>query len=126
VPRAVAGHNVGLLLRGVGRGEVARGDVVVAPGSVHAHRAGAAEVVFLKKEEGGRTTPCRPGYMPQLHFGATDVPGRLWFAGAELAPGERAEVSIELGRAIAIEAGMRFTMRDGKRTVGAGIVTRVD
>jgi elongation factor Tu len=126
VPRAVAGHNVGLLLRGVGRGEVARGEVAVAPGSVHAHARGAAEIVLLRAEEGGRTTPCRPGYTPLLHFGATDVPGRLWFSETEIAPGERAEVALELGRAIAVEAGMRFTMRDGKKTVGAGVLTRVD
>ncbi len=126
VPRAIAGHNVGLLLRGVARGEVVRGDVVVAPGSVHAHARGAAEIVLLRKEEGGRATPCRPGYTPLLHFGATDVPGRLWFAEAEIAPGDRAEVSLDLGRPIAVEAGMRFTMRDGGKTVGAGILTRVD
>ncbi len=125
VPEAVAGHNVGLLLRGVARGEVVRGDVLVQPGSVAAHERARAEIVLLKSEEGGRRTPCRSGYMPQLYFGATDVPGRLQLADAVLAPGDRAEVEIELGRPVAFEVGMRFAMRDGHKTVGAGVITRV-
>ena len=123
VPRALAGHNVGLLLRGVQRGEVLRGHALVAPGSVSAHQAGHAEIVLLRSEEGGRKTPCRSGYMPQLYFGATDVPGKLVFAAAELLPGDRARVEFELGRPVAIEPGMRFAMREGGRTVGAGVVT---
>ncbi|MCA9595859.1 MAG: elongation factor Tu [Myxococcales bacterium] len=126
VPSAVAGHNVGLLLRGVGRGDVVRGQVLVAPGSVAAHRHARAEVVLLSSAEGGRKKPCRSGYMPQLYFGATDVPGRLLFDATELAPGARAEVEVELGRAVAFEVGMRFAMREGGRTVGAGVVTRID
>jgi elongation factor Tu len=122
VPRALAGRNVGLLLRGVGRGEVLRGHVIVAPGSVSAHRSGRAEIVLLRSEEGGRKTPCRSGYMPQLYFGATDVPGKLRFDANELLPGERAHVEFELGRPTAIEPGMRFAMREGGRTVGAGVV----
>jgi elongation factor Tu len=122
VPRALAGRNVGLLLRGVGRGEVLRGHVIVAPGSVSAHRSGKAEIVLLRSEEGGRKTPCRSGYMPQLYFGATDVPGKLLFDANELLPGERAHVEFELGRPAAIEPGMRFAMREGGRTVGAGVV----
>ncbi len=125
VPRALAGHNVGLLLRGVGRGEVVRGQVLVQPGSLAAHRRARAEVVLLASSEGGRRTPCRSGYMPQLYFGTTDVPGRLLCGESGLAPGERAEVELELGRAVAFEVGMRFAMREGGRTVGAGIVTRV-
>jgi elongation factor Tu len=125
VPEALAGHNVGLLLRGVERGEVARGAVVAATGTIAAHRTGDAEIVLLRSDEGGRKTPCRSGYMPQLYFGATDVPGRIVFERAELVPGERAQVIIELGRAIAIESGMRFAMREGGRTVGAGVVTAV-
>ena len=126
VPRAVAGHNVGLLLRGVGRGDVVRGQVVAFPGSITAHQRGSAEIVLLRKEEGGRRTPCRSGYMPQLHFGATDVPGRLVIDEPELSPGARTTCAFELGRPIAFEAGMRFAMREGGRTVGAGIVTAVD
>jgi elongation factor Tu len=125
VPSAVAGHNVGLLLRSVGRGEVVRGQVLVAPGSLTAHRLARAEVVLLGSEEGGRKRPCRSGYMPQLYFGATDVPGRLLFDAAELPPGGRADVDLELGRAVAFEVGMRFAMREGGRTVGAGVVTRI-
>jgi elongation factor Tu len=125
VPQALAGHNVGLLLRGVERGRVVRGQVVVQPGSVAAHRRARAEVVLLRTEEGGRRTPCRSGYMPQLFFGATDVPGRLHFDVAELLPGDRADVEVELGRAVAFEVGMRFAMREGGRTVGAGVVTAV-
>jgi elongation factor Tu len=111
-----------LLLRGVSRGEVVRGDVLVAPGSVSAHRAGRAEIMLLRAEEGGRKTPCRSGYMPQLYFGATDVPGKLLFSTPELAPGARAQVDFQLGRPIAIEPQMRFAMREGGRTVGAGLV----
>ncbi|HKP57382.1 MAG TPA: elongation factor Tu [Polyangiales bacterium] len=125
VPSAVAGHNVGLLLRGVGRGEVLRGHVIIAPGSVSAHQAGSADVVFLRADEGGRTKPCRDGYMPQFFFGATDVPGKLRFDAAEILPGERARVGFELGRPVAIESGMRFAMREGGRTVGAGLVIEV-
>jgi elongation factor Tu len=126
VPSAVAGHNVGLLLRGVGRGEVLRGHVIIDPGSVSAHRLGTADVVFLRADEGGRTKPCRDGYMPQFFFGATDVPGKLRFDTAEILPGERARVGFELGRPVAVEPGMRFAMREGGRTVGAGLVIEVE
>jgi elongation factor Tu len=125
VPKAVAGHNVGLLLRGVGRDEVVRGQTLIARGSVAAHRAGSAEVFLLSTAEGGRKTPCASGYTPQFYFGASDVPGKLLLAERVLAPGERAEVEFELGHAVALEAGMRFAMREGGRTVGAGIVSRV-
>jgi elongation factor Tu len=125
VPLAIAGRNVGLLLRGVERGEIARGAAIAAPGSIVAHRSLSAEIVLLRADEGGRKTPCRSGYMPQLYFGATDVSGRIAFDASELAPGERAQVALELGRAIAIECGMRFAMREGGRTVGAGVVTAV-
>jgi elongation factor Tu len=126
VPEAVAGHNVGLLLRGVGRDEVVRGQTLIARGSVSAHRKGRAEVFLLGTSEGGRKTPCSSGYMPQFYFGASDVPGKLLFSEGTLAPGARAEVEFELGHAIALEAGMRFAMREGGRTVGAGIVSRVE
>jgi elongation factor Tu len=125
VPEAVAGHNVGLLLRGLGRDEVVRGQTLIARGSVTAHRQGRAEVFLLSADEGGRKTPCSSGYTPQFYFGASDVPGKLLFAGSVLGPGDRAEVEFELGHAVALEVGMRFAMREGGRTVGAGIVSRV-
>ena len=125
VPKAVAGHNVGLLLRGTGRDEVVRGQTLIARGSVAAHRTGSAEVFLLSTAEGGRKTPCASGYTPQFYFGASDVPGKLLLAERVLAPGDRAEVDFELGHAVALEAGMRFAMREGGRTVGAGIVSRV-
>ena len=122
---AVAGHNVGLLLRGMGRDEVVRGQTLIARGSVTARRQGRAEVFLLSANEGGRKTPCHSGYTPQFYFGASDVPGKLVFADRLLGPGERAEVEFELGHAVALEVGMRFAMREGGRTVGAGIVSRV-
>jgi elongation factor Tu len=125
VPEARAGHNVGLLLRGVPRDGVARGQTVVLPGSVKPHRIGRAEIFLLKSSEGGRTTPCTSGYTPQFYFGATDVPGTLRVGDDLLSPGDRAETDFELGRPIALEPGMRFAMREGGRTVGAGIVKSV-
>jgi elongation factor Tu len=124
VAEAVAGHNVGLLLRGVGRNEVVRGQTLIARGSVKPHKHGHAEVFLLSAAEGGRKTPCASGYMPQFYFGVTDVPGKLVLSGT-LAPGDRAQVEFELGHPIALEQGMRFAMREGGRTVGAGIVSRV-
>ncbi|HEY1534589.1 MAG TPA: EF-Tu/IF-2/RF-3 family GTPase, partial [Polyangiaceae bacterium] len=125
VLEAVAGHNVGLLLRGVGRDEVVRGQTLIARGSVTAHRRGRAEIFLLSASEGGRKTPCGTGYTPQFYFGASDVPGKLILQDRLLGPGERAEVDFELGQPVALEAGMRFAMREGGRTVGAGIVSRV-
>jgi elongation factor Tu len=125
VPEALAGHNVGLLLRGVGRDEVVRGQTLIARGSVGVHQRGTAEVFLLTTSEGGRHTPCSSGYMPQFYFGASDVPGKLLFGEQLLAPGARAEVSFELGHPVALEAGMRFAMREGGRTVGAGVVSSV-
>jgi elongation factor Tu len=125
VPEAMAGHNVGLLLRGIGRDEVVRGQTLIARGSVTAHRSGTAQVFLLSASEGGRKTPCGSGYTPQFYFGASDVPGKLLLAERVLGPGERGEVEFELGHAIALEAGMRFAMREGGRTVGAGVVSRV-
>jgi len=124
VSEVVAGHNVGLLLRGVGRDEVARGQTLIARGSVTAHRSGSAEIL-LSASEGRRKTPCGSGHTPQFYFGASDVPGKLILHDRLLGPGDRAEVEFELGHAVALEAGMRFAMREGGRTVGAGIVSRV-
>lgn len=113
-------------MRGVGRDEVVRGQTLIARGSVSAHRRGSAEIFLLSSEEGGRKTPCGSGYTPQFYFGASDVPGKLLLAERVLGPGERAEVEFELGHAVALETGMRFAMREGGRTVGAGIVSRVE
>jgi elongation factor Tu len=125
VPRAEAGHNVGLLLRGVGRGEVFRGQVVVAPGSLASHSRLEAQIFLLNESEGGRRTPCGSGYTPQFYFGACDVPGQLDCGEQSLKPGDQATVAVALGRAVAVEPGMRFAMREGSRTVGAGIVKAV-
>jgi len=123
---AEAGDNVGLLLQGVDRDAIARGALVVVPGSVKAHRQGEAEVFVLTAKEGGRHTPFGTGYMPQFYFGATDVTGTL-VVGDEgvVKPGERAKVSFDLKRAVGLEPGMRFALREGGRTVGAGVVIGV-
>jgi elongation factor Tu len=123
-PEARAGENVGLLLRGVRRDEVMRGQVVALPGSLRPHDTGEAEVFLLSAAEGGRHTPCSTGYRPQFFFGPTDVTGELSTSGP-VAPGSRALVSFRLGRAVGIRAGMRFALREGSRTIGAGYVTAV-
>jgi elongation factor Tu len=97
----------------------------VLPGSVKPHRRGRAEIFLLTSSEGGRVTPCGSGYTPQFYFGATDVPGTLETGDRMLEPGDRAEVDFELGRSIALEPAMRFAMREGGRTVGAGVVKSV-
>ncbi len=124
VARALAGHNVGLLLRGVGRGEVERGQVAVIPGSITAHREGDAEIVLLSHAEGGRKTPIGAGYAPVIFFGTTSVTATLAIDGT-MKPGDRGTVRVALDKAVAMEPGMRFAMREGGRTIGAGVVTRV-
>jgi elongation factor Tu len=125
-PEAKAGENVGLLLRGVRREEVVRGQVVSVPGAITPHAIGEADVYVLGAKEGGRHTPFGTGYMPQFFFGATDVTGTLDVPGGVVQPGERTRVGFRLQHAIGIEPGMRFALREGKRTVGAGVVTRVE
>ena len=122
---AQAGENVGLRLRGVRRDEVARGHVLAVPGSILPHRSCRAELYLLTTREGGRAKPIRPGYRPQLFVGATDVTATLALTDP-LAPGARAEVALALDRPVALEAGVRFALREGGRTIGAGIVTVVD
>ncbi|HEY6036360.1 MAG TPA: elongation factor Tu [Kofleriaceae bacterium] len=122
--QARAGENVGLRLRNVPRGEIQRGQVLAVPGSIAAHHACRAELYLLTKREGGRATPIRAGYRPQLFIGATNVTATLG-AAAELAPGARAEVDLALDRAVAIEAGVRFALREGGKTIGAGVITQV-
>jgi elongation factor Tu len=118
---AEAGDNVGLLLRGVRRNEVTRGQVITALGSVHPHRTGRAELYLLTAKEGGRRRPFRTGYRPQFFFGGTDVTGTL-VLDAELDPGTHAEIRFDLDHAVAFEPGVRFALREGGRTVGAGII----
>ena len=121
---ARAGENVGLRLRGVRRGGVVRGQVLAAPGSIQPHRGGRAELYLLSAREGGRQKAIRAGYRPQLFIGATDVTATLDLP-AELPPGARAEVGFALDRPVALEPGVRFALREGGRTIGAGIVTSI-
>jgi elongation factor Tu len=123
----VAGDNVGCLLRGIDREEVERGQVLAQPGSITPHTKFAAEVYVLGKEEGGRHTPFFRGYRPQFYIRTTDVTGSIDFS-AELEmvmPGDNVEMTVELIVPVAIEDGLRFAIREGGRTVGAGVVTRV-
>jgi elongation factor Tu len=121
---ASAGENVGLRLRGVKRDEIARGMVLAAPGSLAPHRGGRAELYLLATREGGRARPIRTGYRPQLFLGATDVTATL-DVGVEMLPGARGEVGFTLDRPVALEPGVRFALREGGRTIGAGLVTAV-
>jgi elongation factor Tu len=125
--QARAGDNVGLLLRGVKRDEVVRGQVIIAPGSVQPHKAGEAELYVIPKEEGGRHTPFFKGYKPQFFFGTTDVTGVVAGTGEAdmVLPGDHAKISFELYKPVGMEPGMRFAVREGGKTVGAGVVTAV-
>lgn len=126
VPFVEAGMNVGLLLRGMGRDEVARGQIIAAPGSIQPHREGTAEFFALTKDEGGRHTAFGVGYKPQFFFGTTDVTGTVVFAeGGQVVPGARVRIGFALSKPVGVELGMRFAMREGRRTVGAGVVTEV-
>jgi elongation factor Tu len=122
-----AGDNVGCLLRGVKREEVERGQVLAAPGSITPHTQYEAEVYVLTKEEGGRHTPFFNGYRPQFYFRTTDVTGVVTLpAGTEMVmPGDNIRVSIELITPIAMDEGLRFAIREGGRTVGAGVVGKI-
>jgi len=124
---AQAGDNVGLLLRGVQRTEIERGQVLAKPGSIKPHVKFDSEVYVLSKEEGGRHTPFFNGYRPQFYFRTTDVTGDIQLEeGIEMVmPGDNARFSIELITPIAMEEGLRFAIREGGRTVGAGVVTKV-
>ena len=126
-PEARAGENCGLLLRGVARDEVVRGQVLIAPGSVQPRTRAKAELFVLAKDEGGRHTPIFRGYKPQFFFGTTDVTGTVSDIGKRemLAPGDHAEVGLELQKPVGMEPGMRFAVREGSRTVGAGIILSV-
>jgi len=122
-----AGDNVGLLLRGIGRKDVERGQVVSIPGSITPHISFKAQVYVLSKEEGGRHTPFFGGYRPQFYFRTTDVTGTVQLPeGVEMVmPGDNTEMELELINPIAMEEGLRFAIREGGRTVGAGRVTEI-
>ena len=123
----IAGDNVGLLLRGTEKDEVERGQVVCKPGSITPHTRFRAEVYILKKEEGGRHTPFFSGYRPQFYFRTTDVTGTVKLpAGVEMVmPGDNVNMEIELITPVALEKGLRFAIREGGHTVGAGAVSEI-
>jgi elongation factor Tu len=123
----VAGDNVGVLLRGIDKDEVERGQVLAKPGTITPHTAFAAQVYVLSKEEGGRHTPFFNGYRPQFYFRTTDVTGEIHLPeGVEMVmPGDNVEMQVELEKPIAMEEGLRFAIREGGRTVGAGRVTKI-
>jgi elongation factor Tu len=123
----IAGDNVGLLLRGVERKEIERGQVIAKPGSITPHTKFKAEVYVLTKEEGGRHTPFFSGYRPQFYFRTTDVTGVAKLAeGVEMVmPGDNSQLEVELITPIAMEKGLRFAIREGGRTVGAGTISEV-
>ena len=125
---AVAGDNVGALLRGVDRKDLERGQVLAKPGSIHPHTKFKAEVYVLTKEEGGRHTPFFSNYRPQFYFRTTDVTGVVNLPeGVEMCmPGDNVTMDIELITPIAIEEGLRFAIREGGHTVGAGVVTEIE
>jgi len=124
---AEAGDNIGVLLRGVNRDEIERGQVLAKPGSITPHTKFEAEVYVLSKEEGGRHTPFFNGYRPQFYFRTTDVTGTVSLPqGTEMVmPGDNVRMTVELITPIAMEEGLRFAIREGGRTVGAGVVTKI-
>jgi elongation factor Tu len=122
-----AGDNVGILLRGTKREEVERGQVLAKPGSITPHTKFEAEVYVLSKEEGGRHTPFFNNYRPQFYFRTTDVTGAVELpSGTEMVmPGDNVKISVALIAPIAMEQGLRFAIREGGRTVGAGVVAKI-
>ncbi len=123
----IAGDNVGLLLRGIEKKDLQRGQVIAKPGSIHPHKKFDAQVLVLTKEEGGRHTPFFSGYRPQFYIGTTDVTGQITLPqGVEMVmPGDNVTMSVELITDVAIEEGQRFAIREGGRTVGAGVVAKI-
>jgi elongation factor Tu len=122
-----AGDNVGCLLRGVKREDIERGQVLSKPGSITPHTKFEAQVYVLSKDEGGRHTPFFKGYRPQFYFRTTDVTGvvELRESVEMVMPGDNAEMTVELIQPIAMDEGLRFAIREGGRTVGAGAVTKI-
>ena len=125
---AEAGDNIGALLRGIDRKEIERGQVLAKPGTIHPHTTFKAQVYVLTKDEGGRHTPFFNGYRPQFYFRTTDVTGVIKLPeGTEMCmPGDNVKMDVELITPIAIEAGLRFAIREGGRTVGAGVVSEIE
>ena len=125
--QAEAGDNVGLLLRGVQRDDIERGQVLAAPGTIHPHTKFEAEVYVLSKEEGGRHTPFFNGYRPQFYFRTTDVTGDITLGdGVEMVmPGDNATFKVELITPVAMDEGLRFAIREGGRTVASGVVSKI-
>lgn len=121
----LAGDNIGALLRGIDKTEIQRGQVLAAPGSIKPHSKFTANVYVLTKEEGGRHTPFFPGYRPQFYIRTTDVTGSIKFEGEMVMPGDNVVMEVELIAPVAIEEGMRFAIREGGRTVGAGVVDKI-
>ena len=122
-----AGDNVGCLLRGVKREDIQRGQVLAKPGSITPHKLFDAEIYCLSKEEGGRHTPFFSGYRPQFYFRTTDVTGTANLVEAEMCmPGDNVKISVDLQKPIAIDEGIRFAIREGGRTVGSGVVTKLN
>ena len=124
---AQAGDNIGVLLRGIEKNQVERGQVLAAPGTIHPHKKFKGQVYILKKEEGGRHTPFFNGYRPQLYFRTTDVTGVAHLpAGTEMVmPGDNVEMEVELIMPVAMDEQLRFAIREGGRTVGSGVVTKI-
>jgi elongation factor Tu len=122
-----AGDNIGALLRGTGKDDVERGQVLCKPGSITPHTNFEAEIYVLSKDEGGRHTPFFNGYRPQFYFRSTDVTGSITLPeGQEMVmPGDNTQFGVELIQPIAMDEGLRFAVREGGRTVGAGVVTKV-
>jgi elongation factor Tu len=130
--KAIAGDNAGLLLRGIQKQEIERGMAIAKPGSITPHTAFESEVYVLTAKEGGRKTPFFAGYQPQFFVRTTDVTGKIASFMADdgsvaemVIPGDRIKMTVELGKAIAIEQGMRFAIREGDRTIGAGVVSKI-
>jgi elongation factor Tu len=125
--QAMAGDNIGALLRGIQREEVERGQVLAKPGTVHPHKKFVGQVYVLKKEEGGRHTPFFNGYRPQFYFRTTDVTGSIALPeGVEMVmPGDHIDMNVELITPVAMHEGLRFAIREGGRTVGSGVVTKI-
>ena len=125
---AEAGDNIGALLRGIQKTDIERGQVLAKPGSIHPHTKFKGQVYVLKKEEGGRHTPFFNNYRPQFYFRTTDVTGVISLPeGTEMCmPGDNVEMDVELITPIAIEEGLRFAIREGGRTVGSGVVVKIN
>jgi elongation factor Tu len=128
----ISHSTTGLLLQGIEKDEVERGMVIAAPGSITPHTQFESEVYFLTEKEGGRKTPFFPGYRPQFYVRTSDISGTITAFTAEdssatdmVIPGDRVKMSVELIRSIAIEQGMRFAIREGSRTIGAGVVSKI-